>query len=140
MYTQMEPGKARKPGKMTKRIGRPPKPEGERKSASLIFRARPQLRERLGAAAAASGRSISEEIEYILNRHFEFENLEKHLGPKLAMRARYGELLDDWAKEIIRDTVNQMLDAQAERKAAAAEIKRKTTLLDQESDKEEGSK
>jgi hypothetical protein len=104
------------------------------------------LRERLGAAAAASGRSISEEIEYILNRHFEFENLEKHLGPKLAMRARYGEALDEWANEIIRNTVNRMLDAQAERETERAELRRKTNLLNpanfltKTSDKKEGSK
>src|SRR5262245_2771337 len=131
---------------MAKRIGRPPKPEGDRKTTNFTFRGRPQLRERLGAAAAASGRSSSEEIEYILNRHFEFENLEKHLGPKLAMRARYGEALDEWANEIIRNTVNRMLDAQADRETERAELRRKTNLLNpanfltNTSDKEEGSK
>ena len=49
--------------------GRPPLPDSERKGgANLTFRARAGLRERLAAEAAKSGRSMSEEIEFRLNR------------------------------------------------------------------------
>jgi Arc-like DNA binding domain len=58
-----------------KRIGRPPKAKEDRKAVNFTFRSRDQMRERLEAAAAASGRSISEEIEYRLNQSFDEERL-----------------------------------------------------------------
>jgi hypothetical protein len=58
-----------------KRIGRPPKAKEDRKAVNFTFRSRDQMRERLEAAAAASGRSISEEIEFRLNQSFEDERL-----------------------------------------------------------------
>lgn len=42
-----------------KRIGRPPKAKEDRKAVNFTFRSRGEMRERLQAAAAASGRSIS---------------------------------------------------------------------------------
>ena len=56
-----------------KRIGRPPKPPKNRKSVNFTFRSREGMREQLRAAAAASGRSISEEIEYRLVQSFRDE-------------------------------------------------------------------
>ena len=56
-----------------KRIGRPPKPAKNRKSVNFTFRSREEMREQLRAAAAVSGRSISEEIEYRLNQSFQKE-------------------------------------------------------------------
>jgi hypothetical protein len=50
--------------------GRPALPEAERKRAGLTFRARDALRQRLADAAKQSGRSISEEIEFRLERSF----------------------------------------------------------------------
>jgi hypothetical protein len=58
-----------------KRIGRPPKAKEDRKAVNFTFRSRDQMRERLEAAAAASGRSISEEIEHRLNQSFDEERL-----------------------------------------------------------------
>jgi hypothetical protein len=58
-----------------KRIGRPPKPAAERKERNFTFRTRPELRAQLTEAAAKSGRSISEEIEYRLDRTFMTDEL-----------------------------------------------------------------
>lgn len=43
---------------------------GKRKRRNLTFRVRDQMRVDLGRAARAAGRSISEEIEYRLERSF----------------------------------------------------------------------
>ena len=56
--------------KPKKRLGRPPLPAGARKATSFTFRSRGDLREKLGAAAAQSGRSISQEIERILELNY----------------------------------------------------------------------
>jgi hypothetical protein len=53
-----------------KRIGRPPKPVDERKSANLTLRVRAGTMEQLRALAAVNGRSISEEAEYRLVQSF----------------------------------------------------------------------
>ena len=58
-----------------KRIGRPPKPAKERKSVNFTFRSRGDMRDRLRAAAAMSGRSISEEIEFRLEQSFQEERM-----------------------------------------------------------------
>jgi hypothetical protein len=50
--------------------GRPPKPEADRKSHYVSFRARSALRKRLATAAEESERSISEEIEHRLEHSF----------------------------------------------------------------------
>jgi predicted HicB family RNase H-like nuclease len=60
-----------------KRIGRPPKAKEDRKAVNFTFRSRGQMRERLQAAAIAAGRSISEEIEFRLERSFWQEEIEK---------------------------------------------------------------
>jgi hypothetical protein len=51
--------------------GRPPRREGERLSKNRTFRVRGGLDEKLQAAAAASGRSVSEEIEFRLDQSFD---------------------------------------------------------------------
>jgi hypothetical protein len=56
-----------------KRRGGQPKSAAQRKRNNLTFRTRDELRQRLETAAAVSGRSISEEIEYRLNRDFNWE-------------------------------------------------------------------
>jgi predicted component of type VI protein secretion system len=61
----------------------------ERKSRNLTFRARPELRDRLEAAARGDARSISEEIERRLERsflehHLMFDALELAYGTGLA--------------------------------------------------------
>jgi Arc-like DNA binding dprotein len=60
-----------------KRIGRPPKAKEDRKAVNFTFRSRGQMRERLQAAAIAAGRSISEEIEFRLERSFWQEEMER---------------------------------------------------------------
>ena len=65
-----------------KRIGRPPKSEEDRKAVNFTFRSRGHMRDLLKAAAAASGRSISEEIEYRLQNSFREDD--SYGGPRLS--------------------------------------------------------
>jgi predicted transcriptional regulator len=53
--------------------GRPPRREGERLSKNRTFRVRGDLDTKLIRAANKSGRSVSEEIEYRLERSFDRE-------------------------------------------------------------------
>jgi hypothetical protein len=53
-----------------KRRGRPPVPDSQRRSTNFTFRSRGELHSRLAGAAAQSNRSISEEIEWRLERSF----------------------------------------------------------------------
>jgi hypothetical protein len=50
--------------------GRPPRHEGERLNKNRTFRIRDELDRKLQEAAAQSKRSVSEEIEYRLERSF----------------------------------------------------------------------
>ena len=61
----------RPPGKPPR--GRPPRHQGERLSKNRTFRVRGGLDEKLQAAAAVSGRSVSEEIEFRLDQSFDRE-------------------------------------------------------------------
>jgi hypothetical protein len=71
---------ARKKSKM----GRPPRHEGERLSKSRTFRVRPHLDELLMTAAAKAGRSVSEEIEYRLDRSFYEDALPARMAETMA--------------------------------------------------------
>src|SRR5215472_8749222 len=53
--------------------GRPPKYAGEGKRQNFSFRITPDMRERLIAAVKQSGRSLSEEVEFRLNRDLNWE-------------------------------------------------------------------
>ncbi len=55
---------------LAKRRGRPPVPDSQRRSTNFTFRSRGDLHSRLAGAAAQSNRSISEEIEWRLERSF----------------------------------------------------------------------
>lgn len=52
-------------------MGRPPKRVGERLAKNRTFRVRGELDTKLQTAADTSGRSVSEEIEYRLERSFD---------------------------------------------------------------------
>jgi hypothetical protein len=58
------------PAKGARRRGRPPLPLGEAKRSSFNTRLRAVLKTRLQQAAADEGRSLSEEIEFRLERSF----------------------------------------------------------------------
>jgi hypothetical protein len=62
-------------GPAKKRRGRPALPEAERRSRNLTFRSRRNLRKKLQEAAAANGRSVSEEIEWRLDRSFDHDEI-----------------------------------------------------------------
>ncbi len=66
---------AKNPAKPRKRMGRPPLPAKARKGFNFTFRGREDLRKKLWDAASQSGRSISEEIESILEAHFTNQDL-----------------------------------------------------------------
>lgn len=53
--------------------GRPRKPDGDVKRIPLGMRTTPEVRARLDAAARASGRSLAQEVEFIIERHFDRE-------------------------------------------------------------------
>lgn len=57
--------------RMPKRPGRPELPAKERRSETVKFTARKELRDRLEAAAQRSGRSLSDEVQHRLERSFE---------------------------------------------------------------------
>jgi len=69
---------------LQRRRGGQLKPAAQRKRNNLTFRTRDELRERLEKAAAASGRSVSEEIEYRLNRDFGWEATKGDITEMLA--------------------------------------------------------
>jgi hypothetical protein len=54
----------------TRKRGRPPKPEQERKDTNLTFRVTPELRDLLERQANAGNRSVSAEIERALFEHY----------------------------------------------------------------------
>jgi hypothetical protein len=58
----------------TKRRGRPPKYAGEGKRQNFSFRIRDQVRDRLINAVKETGRSLSEEIEWRIERSFEWQD------------------------------------------------------------------
>ena len=67
------------------KMGRPPKREGERLSKSRTFRVRGTLDNALRVAAERSGRSVSEEIEFRLERSFGNDGLlDLALGENIA--------------------------------------------------------
>jgi hypothetical protein len=74
------------------KIGRPPRHGSERLSKSRTFRVRPHLDELLQKAAAEAGRSVSEEIEYRLDRSF------------------YGDGLRDRMIEIVKLTTKEAVE------------------------------
>jgi hypothetical protein len=66
------------------KIGRPPRHGSERLSKSRTFRVRPHLDELLQKAAAEAGRSVSEEIEYRLDRSFYEDALPARMAETMA--------------------------------------------------------
>jgi hypothetical protein len=69
-----EPKRKGRPPKGKPR-GRPPRHQGERLSKNRTFRVRGGLDEKLQAAAAAFGRSVSEEIEFRLDQSFDRDEI-----------------------------------------------------------------
>jgi len=61
------------PEQPRRKRGRPPKYAGEGKRQNFSFRITPDMRERLIAAVKQSGRSLSEEVEFRLNRDLNWE-------------------------------------------------------------------
>jgi hypothetical protein len=75
------------------RRGGQPKPATERKRNNLTFRVRDQLKADLEKAAADKNRSVSELIEYMLGRAFEWERV---LGDLEAFKADLANMKARW--------------------------------------------
>jgi Arc-like DNA binding domain len=82
-----------------KRVGRPPKPAKERKTVNFTFRSRGDMRERLRDAAAVSGRSISEEIEFRLEQSFQEERIAMAVLKALRDYLDEGKIVEFASKE-----------------------------------------
>jgi hypothetical protein len=81
----MQMTSAKKVRKPKARMGRPPLPAKARKRVNLTFRVREETREWLGIVAEKSGRSISAEIEHVLETHRSTQDvLIRALGSKHA--------------------------------------------------------
>lgn len=101
--------------------GRPARHQGERLSKNRTFRVRGQLDEQLSAAADQSGRSVSEEIEFRLDRTFSEERsfldvLDHVYGPEnVALLTSMGEIIKSiafWAPAMaLARSKNQHPDA-----------------------------
>ena len=86
MITAVAP-KAKGRPKMPLAKGRPKMPLEERKGINLTFRARKDLRDRLGIAAAVNQRSISEEVEHRIELTFTHQDVAiRLLGAKVQNR------------------------------------------------------
>jgi hypothetical protein len=108
--------------------GRPPRHPGERLSKNRTFRVRGGLDEKLQAAAAASGRSVSEEIEFRLDQSFDRdafiglvlggdENAKvlQTIATVMKLESRNGHWLKDVnASETVRRAVNFVIGQFAE--------------------------
>jgi hypothetical protein len=86
------------------RRGRPRLPEGEGKRYPLGIRTTKELRERLEAAAKASGRSLAQEVEFRLERSYEQDRFNKlHYDVNqipIALRRTKEELLAKFINEL----------------------------------------
>lgn len=111
-----------------RRIGRPPKsPEG-RATNNLTFRTRGSLRDKLAEAAVKAKRSISEEIEYRLDRSFEQDDAIDQLQTQLRIERRDSVLFDMEEAERRGAVLQQQRDRIAELEAHVAELKAKLNL------------
>jgi hypothetical protein len=94
-----------------KPAGRPPRHKGERLSKNRTFRVRGELDEKLHRAATASGRSVSEEIEFRLEMTFaaderaeektrERQELQQQLDKTAAsIKSNFAELLKPFLEQ-----------------------------------------
>lgn len=69
---------------MSKRIGRPPKPEAEKRQ-QIGVRTSPELKDQLEAAAGANGRSVAQEAEFRLTESFAMDELLANPRTKMLM-------------------------------------------------------
>jgi hypothetical protein len=96
----------KKPKKSVRRAGRPPRHDDDRLRKNRTFRVSSSLDQRLQTAANQSGRSVSEEIEWRLDRSFDTSALVGTLlaGPENATRllgllARAMMLTPHWVQD-----------------------------------------
>jgi len=83
--------------------GRPAKAPMERKRRNLTMRVRDALRDSLGAAAAASGRSLSEEAEFRLEQSFMADDIVERTAVHLVRVVQQDEQM--------KRAVNKLLEA-----------------------------
>ena len=96
--------------------GRPAKSAEGKATRNLTFRTRDSLREKLSEAAAASHRSISEEIEHRLQRSFNRDELSQHIDGLLSDSLVKGEEVERANREAdeLRDALKRVTEQMAE--------------------------
>ena len=110
--------------KTKKRVGRPPLATEAKRMASMGFRPTPFVRRQLEAAAAVSGRSLSQEIESHLEVSFQSEEREVGGRRNLALLRAIGLLVrtvetmtdgtwddDNFTFEHVKQAIDTFLDA-----------------------------
>jgi hypothetical protein len=83
-----------------KQRGRPPLEPGKAKRAAFNTRLRPSLKLALEAAAKQEGRSLSEEIEFRLERSLEDQ---RQIGTAISLGMYIGISVLDWFKKLTAD-------------------------------------
>ena len=91
----------RSASRLRRQRGRPPLKKGEAKRSSFNTRLRDRVKERLEAEAANAGRSLSEEIEFRLERSFAEEDAKiAEFGDKMTYRLmKLLSLAKEWVEE-----------------------------------------
>jgi hypothetical protein len=84
-----KPRQKRRHGRQAKTTNSTDADTATKKTDSLTFRTRPSMKADLEKAAAAANRSVSEQIEYLLGRAFEWERV---LGDLEGFKARVAEM------------------------------------------------
>jgi hypothetical protein len=103
--------------------GRPPKPASARKRGNFTFRVTDEFRQKIRERAEKNGRSLSEEVEYLVQQSFD-----------LAQRKTQ---LEEWRESMTRETrakYNEAADkesyADSLRRQAQRELERVRAILD----------
>jgi len=81
---------------MRKRGGRPPRSHAPGERVPMSFRVTPELKRQMDAAAAATGRSVTAEIELRLEQSFRDDRIEAQLAEIL--RAVKPASPDEWRR------------------------------------------
>ncbi len=109
--------------------GRPALPMTEKKARNFTFRSRGDMHERLSEAAAADGRSISEEIEVRLVQSFEMQE-------RMAAFREQFEKRVEGVRQMADEKVAEAKKSEENARAIAEEAKRGMLKAKQELDKE----
>ena len=122
-----------------RRRGRPRLPKGQKKPEPMSFRPTPDIRTKLEAAAAASGRSMTREIDSRIERTFLEDDFQEGIfgGERLYWQARhialainlveeyYGSTIENDSATLlaVQEAVERVLELLAKRRTPSSLIK-----------------